>query len=266
MGTYNYTNRFDLEPDDFKLEVYDTKNSDVHLKFELGEEAIAALSGHPNARIMLEAYAQSRYERFDCGTISARKELDEKLIRFSKDDNVKFNVKIASEVENGLLVASADAIRPKKAKGANNSALIGIQIKPLDGVVYRLDFNTDDGEPVLLLDKKLDEELDIGITQSCVIDRVLRSIVWPSVFREVLMMLLMVERGKLEDENDPDWKCRWKETAQKFNNSSLPEWSDDDEERNERIGWIDEAVAAFSRGQNFCEPLPAVLNQRSGGE
>jgi hypothetical protein len=206
-------------------------------------DAQLSLAGYelpPESLVFVEAYRQTSWMRFACGTVgNFLLPEDRRLTEFGTHEGLLFRVRVtAANDPEGLLLAEADQIRPKESEDAEENRIALLPAKPDDSLgqeVYRIDL--EDYRPMLLINSKL------GDWRQVARDPVFVSLVFPSAMREVLSHVLRVEKY-FGTEDQTDWRAQWLAFALRIPGvHDLPSEDDTD-----HIGdWITEAVSAFCR-------------------
>lgn len=204
-----------------------------------------------DARVYVEAYRQTSWMRFDFGTVgNTCPPADRALTEFDSGEALLFRVKVTAVSDRrGVILAEADRIRPLRLDEAESDRISLISVKRSDGldnVIWQIDFN-DDSRPVLEINSSVSDWRTLAR------DPGFASLVLPSVLREVLTRVLIVEDyGELEDA--VDWRSEWLQFAcglPGVRSVSL------DEDEAIRFDWIEEAVHAFARQHSllssFCK-------------
>lgn len=238
IRTFNYTERKRILREDAKITIREDKNGyffDVDLS--LKEYNLPA-----EASIYIEAYRQTQYMRFNFGQVGRlRYPEDRKLTIFSSTEGVLFRVKVvADSTPRGLLLAEADQIHPRKLTDDDDSRipLLPVTNESLGDDIWRLEFEGD--QTILKVNSNLGEWRILAR------DPMFVSLVYPAVFRLILIRILVQEKHHDTEDLD-DWRSRWLRFA-----ISLPGvCAIPDEKGIELDDWIDDTVAAFSRHHYF---------------
>jgi hypothetical protein len=124
-------------------------------KFDLAE---LKLPGH--AKVYVEAYHRASYMRFDYGQVSDyRPPEDRRLIDIEGAATAQFRLKVVDETsEHGRVLAECDGVTPLETddRHANRTSILPVVIMELGHEIWRLDFETADGRPVLELNKRVE--------------------------------------------------------------------------------------------------------------
>jgi len=234
---FNYTNRLRIRRKDVRIKVRDEGGQ---LAFDADLSALADYELPPESLVFVEAYRQASWMRFGFGQAGAITPAKNRLLtQFDSPEGIKFRVKVTPQGDVHTLLAEADAIplaKPEQKDG-ERTPLLPVKPQKLGDEIYRLDFSGQDGRPLLLINTEAGNYADIGRAPAFV------SLVYPAVFREILIRVLLVDKHD-DDANPHDWRSQWLRFASLHPGlGELPE----PDEADERGQWIEKAVAAFSK-------------------
>ncbi len=116
----------------------------------------------------------------------------------------------------------------------NRTPLLPVKPEDLGNEIYRLDFTN---EPVMLVNNAVHN------WQMLARSPVFVSLVYPAVFREILVRIMIVEEH-LEIDDLERWESRWLNFARNLSGMGDVPPGDDLQAIN---GWIDDAVGSFAR-------------------
>jgi hypothetical protein len=196
-----------------------------------------------SARVFVEAYRQTSWQRFDFGTVGElRQPEDRRLSAFGSVEGVFFRIKIVEAAEPGddrhppaRILRHADRIRPRTPDEAQRKSLLPLDPGDFRDEVWRLEFD-ETGPPVLKVSRHL-----VPDWHSLPRTMEFLTLALPDVFRSILIRILLIdEHTDLEDMSD--WRTQWLRFTLGLPGVSDPPPADGDTEQ-----WIDEAVGAFSR-------------------
>lgn len=241
VRTLNYTNRKRIRREDARISIRETKNGYVF-------DARLRLTGYElpaNARVVIEAYRQTQYMRFDFGQVGAIRIPDDLLLRgFDFPEGILFRVKVVTPTDpHGLLLAEADQIRPRREEDADEDRrpLLECQrSRELGNEVWKIDFSA--GAPVILLNANIVNVLALER------DPVFTALVAPAALRCVFTSMVQGERDWDEDDLS-DWRAQWTYFARNVLRMPEPPQRDDETGCED---WIDDATRAF------CEKTNAI--------
>lgn len=211
-------------------------------------DATLSLAGYrlpADARVFIEAYRQTAWQRFDYGTVGElRPPPDRRLSDFGSADGILFRVKVVEASAAGgdnrpaRILAHAESIRPRVVKEHEKRSLLAIDSGDFRDEVWRLEFD-ESGPPVL----KVSRHLVVPDWRSLPATREFVTLALPEIFRSILKQIVLVEQyTDLED--TADWRAQWLGFAARLpgvtGRPPLPDEGDAEQ-------WIDDTVAAFCR-------------------
>ena len=184
--------------------------------------------------MFIEAYRQTSWMRFRWGTVACVAQPDDRrLLEFGEPEAIRFRIRVTSAGEPpGLVLAQADGIRPSDPgvdSGQRGREPL-LPVRPGDDLgeeAYRVDF--DGNAPVLVINRNL------GDWRAVARDEVFRALVYPSIVREILTRVRLVNKRELDDIDDGDWQGQWLRFAQGFSDNAGLDPRD----------WITEVVEKF---------------------
>jgi hypothetical protein len=197
------------------------------------------------AHVYVEAYHRTAYQRFDCGQVAdLRIPEDRRLLRFSETRQPLFRVKVVDRSRGlGRILAAVDKVRAQSVDNLPSDAqsLLFVEYDDLGNAIWQLELEGD--WPVLRLNHNAD---DIGLVASS--DRRFLPLVYPEVFRQILVRVLLID-----DHSDPycddDWPSLWLQLACGLPGVGMPP----DRGRIDQGAWIDTAVESFSGNYKMLE-------------
>lgn len=252
MTRLNYTGRRRIRRRHARIMIESREGSPPSFKagLELEEYRLP-----PDASVVIEAYRQTNWMRFSFGTVGRLAEPDDlRLTEFDSADGVLFRVKVTGQGDpHGLILATADRIRPRRPEEQDDNRIPLLAVKAQDiESLWALDFNH--AEPMLLINRAA------GNKDMIVRSPEFRSLVLPAVLREILIRVV-VDLGDIDAEDMEGWKAKWLDFCRRLpgvGNGSL-----EDEDFEVRCDWVDRVVEAFSRTQNDIEVFLSFWNERS---
>ena len=211
-------------------------------KFDLSS---LKLPGH--AKIYVEAYHRASYMRFDFGQISdVRPPKDCRLTDIEGGGTAQFRLKVVDETtEHGCVLAEADGVTPLDGDeaSANRNSILPVVIADLDDQVWRVDFDSPDGRPVLELNSKID-----GVARIAAGDDQFFALTYPAVLRQVLHRVLRVEKIADVDGPTDDWRVQWLKFSCSLPGIMSPPIPDDDDDESvepRQMEWIEDVASSF---------------------
>jgi len=247
---FNYTGRKKIKRSHVGIDIL--RDSDgqrfFNLRLQLGDMALPE-----NARIYVEAYHRTAYQRFDCGTVGRRRlPTDRQLAAFSHQTVPLFRVKVVDRSgTHGKILASLDRIRPESvdALPAGGHSLLFVEYEDLGHAIWMLDL--DGSWPVLRLNRRAE---DISLVASS--DNRFLALVYPEVLRRILTRVL-IEDDHSDPDCDDDWPSLWLKLA-----CTLPDMAPPPPiGRTDQETWIDQAVEAFSASHKLLDMFNQSLRE-----
>jgi hypothetical protein len=209
----------------------------------------------PDAKVLIEAYRQHSYERFDHGSVETLESPSSRsLTLFRVGDQVQFRLKVVdTATTEGCLLGEADKLKPDVGgdERGDRISLLPTEGRDLGEEGWRLEI--EDG-PLLLVNNRLGDYRQLARTPAFV------WLVYPAVLRDVLRHILVTEEHRSVD--DPsDWRDLWLMAAGLMRRGTdLPSASADPDIVED---WISDAVAGFSRNHRLLDKFG---RQTFGGE
>lgn len=237
----NYTGRRRIRRDDIGIRIQTNGDEVPSVDATL---SLARYRLPSDARVFVEAYRQTAWQRFDFGTVGElRPPPDRGLSAFGSTEGVLFRVKVV-EVPSAAggnrparIFAHADSIRPRAVKEREKRSLLAIDQGDFRDEVWRLEFD-ESGPPVLKVSRHL-----VPDWRSLPGTREFVTLALPEIFRSILKHIVLVEKHTDLDDVE-DWRTQWLRFAAGLPGAAgAPPRSEDGEVER----WIDDAVAAFCR-------------------
>ena len=231
---FNYTGRKKIRRSDVSIDVLRDGEGQrfFNISLHLAEMALPA-----NARVYVEAYHRSGYQRFDFGTAQTMKiPADRRLNGISESATPLFRVKVVDKTAaQGRILASVDKIRPASVdhQPADSRALLFVEYDELGQRIWQLDLDGD--WPVLKLNQDVEE---IGLIASS--DNRFAALVYPEVFRQILTRIIILDEHT-DPDCDDDWPSLWLKLACDLPGMTGPLPGP----KADRQAWIENAVEAF---------------------
>ncbi len=235
--TFNYTGRRSIHRQDISVTIRPEGRAwsfDAILR-------LATYKFPPNAEVWIEAHRQNLWMQWPWGTVAGtRVPMDRKLVEFDVPDGVLFRVRVVHPQgpEHHKLVGEVDQIQPVKAgeAGDRRRPLIVPVPDALDQQLWRLDFEQE--PPQLLVNREAKPSWKEMARSPHFI-----ALVYPEVLRRILTSVL-IEDAWSEDDDEGGWQSDWVRFARNVGGAmAMPQ----EDQKSDREGWIEDAVAAFSR-------------------
>ena len=234
----NFTGRRRLHMDDVVIEIDDGATPP---RFKVSKLDLDSYGLPADALVCVEAYRQTSYMRFACGTVGDV-QLGPSLMleEFDSPEGIRFRVKVTSvsPTTGGQLLAELNGIYDRRRE----SILAVVPHSDVGHEVFRVDFSD---EPILLINDKLDR------WKEAVTEPMFVSLVFPAAFRAILTRILRVEDYADSDDSADDWRSRWLRFAKNLVGPDEPPTETDDPDEVDR--WIENAVAAFSTSHQMYD-------------
>jgi hypothetical protein len=231
---FNYTGRKKIRRSDVRIDLL--RDDDNRRFFNIGLH-LADLELPETARVYVEAYHRSGYQRYDFGTAGMlRIPADRTLGSISASAMPLFRVKVVDKTSTqGRILASVDKIRPasEDSQPVDSRSLLFVEYDDLGNTIWQLDLDGD--WPVLKLNHTVDE---ISLIASS--DNRFLSLVYPEVLRQILTRILIVDEHT-DPDCDDDWPSLWLKLASSLPGMSVPFQSS----KAGHQAWIENAVEAF---------------------
>ena len=230
---FNYTGRKRINHSDIQISLTQEDSTPPSFDAQLNLEQLGL---PPAARIYIEAYRLSLYERFPWGTVAhPLPEGPAVITKVEALDRIYFRVKVVDEsTGQGLILAQADQISVD-APSVEDSGLLPVKLIDLGEQVWRVEFEPE--EPWLYLNSNID-----GVKDRAQSDPTFAALVFPQILREIL--------GKIRSDGlQPDDEAPWVENWLQFGKSlsGEPPLTDDDQ----MTSWIEGAIDRFAQTHRF---------------
>lgn len=197
------------------------------------------------SRVFVEAYRQTRWQRFDFGTVGAPlfAEGARPLLKgFGSAQGVRFRLRVV-EPATALLLALCDDVRPVREPGKKGGrSLLPVDWGELRHHTHKLEIDDETG-PLLLVSRVLVPDRDAFVGS-----REFVSLALPEILRRIL------ERAVLAagDEDSEGWAVDWLRLAGRWNGSAPPSGhAEADSLTDDEEDWIDAAIEGFSRERDI---------------
>lgn len=246
----NFTQRRRIKRDHAQIKLRDCKDGD-RKTFDVALD-LAKYGLPPDARVIVEAYRQTAFQRFDFGTVGRPDPPDTRLPNeFGVGEGVQFRVKVVegangngspsatSGVRRARILAHADRITPIQA--GRRRSLLPLDRSDSRDEVWRLEVDLQTG-PLLRISVHL-----VANREAFVRSREFTTLVLPQVFRCILASVF--EDG-IPDEESAVWRLKWAGLACSTMRATQPPPAIG-EDQQAREEWIDEVVSKWCRGRRL---------------
>jgi len=245
MGRLNFTGRRPIRPEDVKIHITEADGAvRFDAELDLGRYNLPA-----HARVFVEAYRQTMWQRFDFGTVGAPCKPDDRVLRDVRSpDGVKFRVKVVENAPAGAsvrpakILALADQIRPRNLKSRTAQSLLPVDTGDSKDQIWWVEFGDD--EPLLRISSTLVSDWRGFVTTPEFVTLAL-----PEIFRSILTRILLIEEH-VDRDDAQDWRNRWLRFARESLGMPEPPAADR-KDISEQEQWIDDAVEAFCRRKDI---------------
>jgi len=258
---FNYTGRKKIPRSNVLVYFEDTTKVPHSFNAEINLESLK-LPG--NAEVWMEAYDTSSYMRFFFGQVAdihPPASDQRRLTDIHSTDAVRFRIKVIDNSEkHGRILAWANGIATKgtQPETSQKNPLLPVIYRDLEQEIWRLEYHPEG--PFLAINQQL---LDFGIRELVRTDNYFISMVYPSVIREILLRIFLIE-GVFETEGD-SWENDWLKFATQIpGTGDLPETEEDNsgkiQNMDDFIEWIEnEALPAFCKKFDFKDKFQQEL-------
>ncbi len=239
----NFTGRKRLARKDVTIRL--TAVGAVEARFDLARYGLS-----PSARLFVEAYRQTAWQRLDFGTVAKPITSPLALIGFGSRQGVRFRVRVVEAEPAGpapRILALVDGLTAVAAAGAAGGlSLLPVDWGTLAAQTWRLEIDDQSG-PLLLVSRALvtDREAFVGSPEFV-------SLVLPEVLRRILERALLA--GAADDEPEGGWCADWLRLARTLPGvTAPPERGGEAALSDEEEDWLGDAVEAFGRAHGVAE-------------
>jgi hypothetical protein len=245
---FNYTGRRKIKRSNVGIDL--SRNEDEKRSFNVRLD-LDDMSLPSTARVYLEAYHRSGYQRYDFGTVGDRRTPNNRsLSNFSETAMPLFRVKVVDHsTSHGRILASVDKIRAANidAIPTGSQSLLYVEYDDLGNRIWQLDLDGD--WPILKLNQHVEE---ISLLASS--DNRFLSLVYPEVLRQILKRII-IEDDHTDPECDDDWPSLWLQLACTLPGIPMPPQMS----KPEQNLWIEKAVESFCRNFDMLEKFNISL-------
>ncbi len=241
LRTINFTGRSIISKADVTISI-EKINKKTYFDIELDLDDYNIKS---DAKLFLEVWDKTSYQRFDFGTIGDYKipPSDERQLTEIQDpDLVHFELLAVDQSDAiGQIIAHTskiDVYAPEVNESRQDS-LLPVTQSDIGNSIYKIDFEYYDGRPTLMLSNKFDP---VKVKEMLRDKSQFTSLVYPAAFREILKNAIII--NECRDLDEDTWDSKWLELA--FKLPGIEPLSSDMSDSQD-IEWIDEVISQFCK-------------------
>lgn len=230
---FNYTGRQSIPQDAVLIAV----NNDTPITFDAAFD-LDEFDFPPDSEVIVEAYRQRFYRRFEFGTVSdIRPPLDRRIAGAEGHERIYFRLKIVDTEEAvGRILGLTDGLSPDTEAETKQRGIFPVWWSTEAGdTVWRVNYEARN-RPILELNSLID-----GIREAFQHEPAVRALILPAALKEVLSHIAFVEGG-LAAGPDDGWEGEWLQFIGRFYPSAPPPPK---APKVERHRWVENAVDAF---------------------
>lgn len=258
----NFTDRKRIERKNVSLR-FDKKNDKV-TGFVIEKIDLNGLQLPGNALVYVEAYYRTELKRFKLGAVNSLTfPFEDNLDGMAYPKNSKFRILVVDPSDLKIL-AHADKISPDDAdkispdKITGKIAILPVQFTDLGNEIWRVEYEGDEGSPILLINEKIPSNLTIQDPQFILF-------VYPAVLREILTHIVFIDKIDSTEELTVDWHRNWLKFIQELGVKIPESLSVDDDNKNgdDILEWIDKCIEQFcnKHSKKFQEYVKTFLGE-----
>lgn len=230
---FNYTERQRIPRDQVLIAVSEGSPVTFDAAFELED-----CDFQPEARVIVEAYRQRFYSRFDFGPVSNIRAPSDRRIEGAEGlEQIYFRVKVVdTEEARGRILGLADKLSPEsEAEREKRSIFPVFWSTEIENAIWRVNYD-ETGRPTLELNRLISD-----LREAFQHDPEVRALILPGALKDVLNQIAFVEQS-LRAGVDEGWEGEWLAFIGRFYPSEPPPA---DAPRSERQRWVEDVVDAF---------------------
>lgn len=144
------------------------------------------------------------------------------------------------------VLAEAKRLRPARAGEARSTSILPLISADLDGEVWRLDFESTDGGPRLLIERELGHPGEVARYPAFL------ALVLAEVLRRILTAV--IQSGDEPSGEEDDWRSQWMNLAEKFAERPAGRIARDDAN-----DWIDLVARRFARSHRAVDRMRSIF-------
>jgi len=250
--TFNFTGRKDLPAKSVRISIRRAKPRFVDLHWNVDEIDVP-----DDGQVFLEAFSSGSPHvlRFAWGTLAhpVPPAQSERSLDGIIGDAVTFNFKVVESGENrGRLLASASNLRASNEDDSGGrQSLLPVNALDMGEEVWRISFAH--GRPWLEVNNRI-----LPIKEIARSDQRFFALVYPAAIHRVLSHILIAEEFSDPDGSD-EWQCLWLRWGRHWHPDNEDPPAGGREELDDKLQWIDQVVASFSRRHQTAEMIINTL-------
>lgn len=232
---FNYTGRKKIPVNAINIRTF--KSSGLH--YFIANVDLRKYGFPADAKIYLEAYYNTNYQRFYYGTVGAPETpINTSLETLPADDNILFRIVVVDENESkGKILGKANGIKPENnLNGGAKESILPVRYDDLNYQIWKIEFDNGHPGPVLVFNNEANFP---GIRTKVNSDPSFISLVYPAAIRFILNK--MVEEN-LFDKDSGDWYVSWLN----FFENVLGVFSTPQNNESANLNdWVEEVISSF---------------------
>lgn len=248
---FNYTDRKRVPKECIIIELeYGSRPASFNARINLSEVDLPL-----NAKIYIEPYFKAASMRFCFGTVgNIHAPEDRTLSRIPQPELAYFRFKVVDESESfGRILAAADRLMPlvDTADRANQTCIFPVNVTETGNELWRLDM---DDRPILQLNRDVERIKELAGS-----DFLFALFIYPSLIKQVLTKILIVEKHDDPDSDHSDWRCQWLQFAIKLIGERPPKPTQTEQRESE--AWIERVADKFSAKHRLIEKFKKMRDK-----
>jgi len=241
LRTINFTGRSKINRADITISI-EKINKKTYFDIELDLDDYNIKS---DAKLFLEVWDKTSYQRFDFGTIGDYKipPPDERqLTEIQVQEMVRFKLLAIDQSDRiGRIISHTRPIQvfAPEVDESRKSSLLPVVRSDIGNSVWKIHFEHNDERPILMLNNKFDP---VTVKEMLRAQSKFTSLVYPAAFREILKHAIFF--NDIRDSDGDTWDSKWLELA--FKLPGIEPLSSENSEIQD-IEWIDEVISQFCK-------------------
>ena len=237
----NPTNIQKIHRSNITFELFDDATSQSH--FIIHELFLSNLDLPKDAHVYCAPKAGDVEKPVSLGQVGTLKNIGKMLPieGLSSNATLKFRFLVV-DYDTSMILASAENIRAKSPHEDGHEAILPVDFRDLQGLIWRMELTPDD-EPILELNKNLP-----GIADKLQTDVEYQALIIPEAIRKVLIHL--VENNS--DSDPENWVQKWTRWLSELGFNEIPE-EEDEFISKDTEEWAERVVQKFSKKYKLFE-------------